>query len=55
MNFMITKNQNTIKDTHTHNRERDPKTTLKIAIKLQEKKAKKEERNKELPKQPENN
>ena len=28
MNFMITKNQNTIKDTHTHNRERDPNILL---------------------------
>ena len=44
MNLMITKNQNPIRDTHTHNRERNPQITLKIVIKLQEKKAKKKKK-----------
>ena len=46
---MVTTNQKSIIDTHTHNR-KEFKITLNIVIKSQVKRAKEEERNKKEPK-----
>ena len=43
---MVTTNQKSIINMHTHKRERNPNVTLKIVTKLQENRAKEEERNK---------
>ena len=50
-NFMLTKNQKSIVETHTHTNIKNPNTTLKKVIKLQKKKTKEERENKDVPKQ----
>ena len=52
---MVTTNQKSTIHTHTHKRKSNPNTTLKIAIKSQEKRTKEEGKKKDLQKQIHNN
>ena len=48
---MVTTNQKSTIDIHTHKRKRNPNTTLKLVIKSQEKRTKQEGEKKHLQKQ----